>query len=305
MPPNAVEVTNVVKQFGTLRALDSVSLQIPSGQIYGLLGPNGAGKTTLISILCGLVEKDGGTVNILGLDLDKDLNKIQKRINIVLGFTSIGMDMSVKELLYYYCLLYNLDNSAERIKNAIHAVALDDKMSEIARDLSSGYKQRLLLAKALLNKPEVLFLDEPTVGLDVEIAIKIRALIGDLKKQGTTIILTTHNMFEVEELCDQIALISRGRIIAQGTVADIKKLIATETIVEIDTPQPEELSKLLTRGRFSTTIIDEMVHVRLKSEKDVPKLLAALSKLSPEIHGVRLLEPTLEEAFLTLVNNHA
>ena len=226
---DVLKIQNLNKEFGKgnkkVSALNNVSFNIKKGEIFGLLGPNGAGKTTLISIMCGLLEKDSGKVQIVGKDLDTEITEIRKKINLMLGFTGIGMSLTVREFLNYYCMLYDLDNSKKRIAKAMDAVDITDKKDMKTLDLSSGYKQRALLAKALLNEPELLLLDEPTVGLDVEISIKIRSLIKQLQKKGTSILLTTHNMYEVEELCDRIALISHGKIIAQGSVDDIKSMI--------------------------------------------------------------------------------
>ncbi len=299
-----IEIRDVVKRFGKNTALDSVSLSIEKGEIFGLLGPNGAGKTTLINIMCGLVEKDSGSVSILGMDIGQ-MHRIRERINIVLGFTSIGMDMSIRELLKYYCLLYDLDNSKMRINYAAKAAGVDDRMDYLVRDLSSGFKQRVLLAKALLNDPEVLFLDEPTVGLDVEAAMKMRSLMCDLRKKGNTIILTTHNMHEVEELCDRIALISNGRIIAQGSVPEIKGLLKVDLVVEIDTSDNADLCTRLKRIKYQALVVEGVVHVKLEKELDIQRLLATLSGYPLEVYSFRLLEPTLEEAFMKLVKSHA
>ncbi len=303
---NAVTISHLTKSFGSIKALDDINLSLRKGEIFGLLGPNGAGKTTLISIICGLLKKDVGKVEILGKDLDTQLHQIQQKINLVLGFTGIGMHLSVKEFLKYFCYLYNLDNVEQRIQRAMDAVSLTDKADALTLSLSSGYKQRVLLAKALLNDPEVILLDEPTVGLDVDIAIKIRALIQELRKKGTTILLTTHNMYEVEELCDRIALISKGQIIATGTVAEIKKMIKLDKIIEVEVENPDKLSKDMKKQKYVSSIqrVGDSLQITVHSYGDVRKVMKYLATSTHQVYLVKLVEPTLEEAFLKLVRGH-
>ena len=302
-----VSISGLTKKFRSgkkeIYALNNINMSIQKGEIFGLLGPNGAGKTTLISIMCGLLDKDSGKVEILGKDIDTELNQIKEKINLVLGFTGIGMSLTVYEFLKYYCYLYNLNDKDRRIKKAVKAVDMQDKMDAITLELSSGYKQRLLLAKALLNEPEVLFLDEPTVGLDVEISIKIRSLIKDLRKKGTTILLTTHNMYEVEELCDHIALISKGRIIATGSVEEIKAMIKIDKIIEVEVDNLRKFTDEMKQQNYtvSAKVFQDVVHVKVKSYGDVRKVMDHLSKSAHHIYSVRLLEPTLEEAFLKII----
>jgi ABC-2 type transport system ATP-binding protein len=303
----AIDIQNVSKTFRSktkvVRALSGVSFSIGKGEIFGLLGPNGAGKTTIISILCGLLDADDGSANILGMDVSKDSLEIKRKINFVPGFTNIGLNLTVTEFLKYYCLLYNLDDAKQRIKRVMKLVEIEDRSEDLTLDLSSGYKQRLLFAKALLNDPAILFLDEPTVGLDLEISITIRNLIKKLRDQGKTILLTTHNMYEAEELCDRIALISKGKIILSGTVAQIKKNIVAENQTEIQATRPEILMKSLAKLSFvkRCDIRNGMITVSLKERASERLLLKFLSESSEEIYSVARAEPTLEEAFLKIM----
>jgi len=308
---DVLKIQNLNKEFGKgnkkVSALNNVSFNIKKGEIFGLLGPNGAGKTTLISIMCGLLEKDSGKVQIVGKDLDTEITEIRKKINLMLGFTGIGMSLTVREFLNYYCMLYDLDNSKKRIAKAMDAVDITDKKDMKTLDLSSGYKQRALLAKALLNEPELLLLDEPTVGLDVEISIKIRSLIKQLQKKGTSILLTTHNMYEVEELCDRIALISHGKIIAQGSVDDIKSMIKVDKIIEVEVDNLKEFAKAVRKQKYviSSKVFQDVVHVKVSSYAFVRKILDYLSKSKFRIYSIRLVEPTLEEAFVKIISGKA
>ncbi len=224
---DALTVTDAVKQFresgGTIKALDNVSLAIKEGEIVGLLGPNGAGKTTIISAICGLLELDSGTVTVFGKDALTQKEEVSSEINLVTGFAGLLQGLSVEKLLKYYAMLYNVGDKKNAIEKVLAQTGLSEKRKQVAVSLSSGYKQRFYIAKALLSSPKLLLMDEPTVGLDVKSAIQIRALVKQLQKNGTTILLTTHYMQEAEQLCDRIALINHGKIVALGTVAQLRK----------------------------------------------------------------------------------
>lgn len=223
----AVQIQHATKDFSRtqtkIRALDNLSLQINKGEIFGLLGPNGAGKTTLISAICGLIELDDGHITVFGKDVLTHREQVISQINLVTGFAGLLGGLSVENLLEYYALLYAISDKEKHIEKTLRQTGLFEKRKQIASTLSSGFRQRFYIAKALLTKPKLLLMDEPTVGLDVESAHKIRALIKELRKEGLTVLLTTHYMLEAEELCDHIALINEGKIVAQGTVAELKK----------------------------------------------------------------------------------
>ncbi len=225
---NAVTITGATKEFKQkdkkILALNDVSFEIKEGEIFGLLGPNGAGKTTLISSICGLLELDSGKILVFGKDALTEREKIISEINLITGFAGLLHGLTVEDLLKYYAYLYSVKDKQKAIEKALKEGGLEEKRNQLAVTLSSGYKQRFYIAKALLSSPKLLLMDEPTVGLDVAMAIKIRARIKELKKQGLTILLTTHYMLEAEELCDRIALINDGKIVAIGTVQELKKL---------------------------------------------------------------------------------
>lgn len=235
----AVQITHATKIFSrdkiVIRALDDISLQIQTGEIFGLLGRNGAGKTTLISSICGLVELDSGTAAVFGHDCLKERETVSKKLNLVTGFAGLISGLTVIDLLRYYAMLYSISNPQKQIEKVLKQTGLDDKKNQLGHTLSSGYRQRFYIAKALLTEPKLLLMDEPTVGLDVQTARQIRLLIKQLKKQGITILLTTHYMQEAEELCDQIAIIDDGKIAAQGTIAQLKKLANNKTASLEDT----------------------------------------------------------------------
>jgi len=300
---SAISVSNVSKTFekGKVKALDCVSFSVEPGEIFGLLGANGAGKTTMISILCGLLSKDSGDIQILGMDIDKSIQEIKKKTAIVTGFTMVTVSLSVREYLTYFAMLH--DVKKDRVLYAVKMLDLEKKFDERVRDLSSGYKQRVLLAKALLNSPKIIYLDEPTVGLDVGIAIKIRSLISELKKKGTTIIFTSHNLTEVEQLCDRIALIQNGKIKRIGTIEDIKQSIRNNKLVEVSCKRTEDMLEMvkLYKEVESAKICSGKVVIEAKKAKDVDKIMSRIINSDHLIISIRRIEPSLEEAFLNIM----
>jgi ABC-2 type transport system ATP-binding protein len=226
--PAAVVVANATKRFKSKRsvihALDGVSLDIQEGEIFGLLGPNGAGKTTLISAMCGLLELDSGSVRVFGHDAKTERAAVIPMVNLVTGFAGLLRGLTVEDLLRYYCMLYGVNDPEKEIARVLSQTSMSEKRRQMAYTLSSGFRQRFYIAKALLSSPRLLLLDEPTVGLDVEMAHRIRYLVSELRSQGLTILLTTHYMQEAEQLCDRIALISKGRIVACGTLPELRRI---------------------------------------------------------------------------------
>src|SRR5437762_10082157 len=230
-------------------ALTGASLEVPSGAIFGLLGPNGAGKTTLLSVLATLLLPDAGSATVLGHDVVRDALAIRRRLSMASGNASFVWSLRPAEVLSFYGRLYGLHGPAlrRRVDALIERCELGPHRKTEYNELSTGLKQRLAFAKALLNDPEVLFLDEPTLGLDPDVSVRIRAQIGALRREkGTTIILTTHYMREAEELCDEIAFIKAGRILAQGTADELKRQIRIGDVISLrlDPAVPQGLTEL-------------------------------------------------------------
>ncbi len=302
----AIKVENLSKAFWSgavrIQALDGVSLEVDEGEIFGLLGPNGAGKTTLISILCGLTTRDSGRAEIFGMDVERNLSKVQEVINVVSGFSGVIHAITLEEMLKYYAMLYSIPEPEERIDEVLALVELEDRRAEWVSLFSAGLRQRFFLAKALLNRPRVLFLDEPTVGLDVGMAVKIREMIKRLGREGYTILLTTHNMFEAEALCERIALIHKGRIRVVGTLREIKGAIREEKVIEVSTDSGAELCEKLQglEGVISCARDGGNVRVVVDDYGRMKNLMAFLAKEGPRVYSIRLVEPTLEEVFLEL-----
>ena len=223
---NIINIENVCKNFKSKKALDNVSLTIKQGELFGLLGVNGAGKTTLIKILCGLTRKTSGLVTINEFDLDKDINKIKEIIDISPQETSVANNLTVKENLEFFSNIYN-NKDKNLIDDIVNIFNLNDVLNQRARTLSGGYKRRLSIAIALISKPKILFLDEPTLGLDVFARRELWNIIKKLKK-NITIILTSHYLDEIENLCDRVAILSNGKLIETGTIIEIKQKTKTK-----------------------------------------------------------------------------
>ena len=222
---NIITIENICKAYKLKIALDSVSLTIKQGELFGLLGVNGAGKTTLIKILCGLTKKTSGSVVINDFNLDSDMDKIKEIIDISPQETSVASNLTVKENLEFFANIYK-NNDVNTISDIVDIFNLSDVLNQRAKTLSGGYKRRLSVAIALISKPKILFLDEPTLGLDVFARRELWNIIKKLQK-NITIILTSHYLDEIENLCDRVAILSKGKLLEVGTINEIKKITKT------------------------------------------------------------------------------
>ncbi|MBQ7453245.1 MAG: ABC transporter ATP-binding protein [Clostridia bacterium] len=219
---NIITIENVCKNYKTKKALDNVSLTVKEGELFGLLGVNGAGKTTLIKILCGLTKKTSGTIMINNFNLDKEIDKIKEIIDISPQETSVANNLTVKENLVFFANIYN-NNNANTINEIIDIFNLNEVINQRAKTLSGGYKRRLSIAIALISKPKILFLDEPTLGLDVFARRELWNIIRKLQKD-ITLILTSHYLEEIENLCDRVAILSNGKLLKTGTIEELKRI---------------------------------------------------------------------------------
>jgi ABC-2 type transport system ATP-binding protein len=231
----AVDALDLYKRFGSIVAVDSVSFQVEEGEIFGLLGPNGAGKTTTIRMLTGILKPDGGEARIMGYNIHKDPVKARMLIGVVPEEANPYPDLSAWDNLMLVGRLYGLPKHTveDRASSLLRLLDLYDARKRRAGNLSKGMRQKLLVAMALIGEPKVLFLDEPTSGLDVLSARKIRSLILDLKKNGDTILLTTHNVEEAGALCDRILIINGGRVVEMGTPEDLRIKSGLYTYVSV------------------------------------------------------------------------
>ncbi|MEN2986653.1 MAG: ATP-binding cassette domain-containing protein [Thermodesulfovibrionaceae bacterium] len=225
---------NISKSYGKTKAVDSLTLEIKKGEIFGLLGPNGAGKTTTVKILTTLTKPDSGSCFIDGIDVLKNPQEIKKIIGVVPQENNLERELTVYENLLIYGMLHKVKNLKERIEKILYTLELYEKKNSIVTTLSGGLQRRTLLARALLTEPKVLFLDEPSIGLDPHIRRQLWQIIRKIKTEGRTVLLTTHYIEEAEALCDRVGILSHGRLIALGSPSELKKDVGEYVVEFID-----------------------------------------------------------------------
>jgi ABC-2 type transport system ATP-binding protein len=286
---------------GKKEVLKNVSIDIEEGEIFGILGPNGAGKTTLISILSTLTIPDSGKVEVFGIDALSDPNSVKCIVNVSSGNPNFPWSLTVYENLKYFSLLYGLDNPA--IERVIDMLELEPFRNVRFDSLSTGTKQRLSLAKALLNEPRLLFLDEPTVGLDPDMAIKIRRLIKRIHdEKGITIVLTTHYMKEAEQLCERIAFIKKGEIIANAAPAELKRQMKLGETITIEYKGKFDDSRLKDIPGI-LDVLHEDGKIKIVAE-NVESIIDNVMKKFCDVHikNIEISQPNLEDVFLKLAH---
>jgi len=300
---------------GDVVALDTVDLEVRDDEIFGLLGPNGAGKTTLIKILCTLLLPTQGTALIKGLDVVKQAPQIRRLINLVSGGETPGYGiLSVKENLWFFSQLYGLqrDFAKDRITKLVDQLELQEYLNTRMSKLSTGYKQRLNLARGFVNDPAVLFLDEPTLGLDVLSARHLRVLVKDwIKTGGKTVLLTTQYMAEADQMCDRVGIINRGKILACDTPQALKTKVAGGATWKIEItpsiPQPESLKSVPgVVGLSNTDNIETGVttlKLVLQDESAMSDLLSKIRENGSRVLNMGKSEPTLEDVYISLVGS--
>ncbi|MEA3018270.1 MAG: type transport system ATP-binding protein [Sphingomonadales bacterium] len=301
MTESAISIRDLEKTYqGGKRALDGVSIEVPRGQIFGLLGPNGAGKSTLINILAGLVNKTGGSAEIWGFDIDRHPRNAKASIGIVPQEILFDPFFTPAETLEIQAGLYGVPKARRRTAELLRAVRLEDKADAYARTLSGGMKRRLLVAKAMVHSPPILVLDEPTAGVDVELRQQLWDYVRELNGQGVTIVLTTHYLQEAEELCDRIAIINHGRLIANETTRTLVGMAQEKAVVvTVDrdvavAPVAPCFDKIELTGERTISITYR------KDRVNAGEVLAALQREGLGIVDVSTRDPDLEDVFLSL-----
>ena len=292
-------------------AVDRVSFDVRRGEIFGLLGPNGAGKTTTIKMLTTLLIPTSGSATVLGLDAVKESAKLRPRINLVSGGErGLYFRLTGRQNLEFFSDMYRVPREVKKrkIEDLLELVGLTEAADIRVEEYSRGMKQRLHLARGLVNDPEVLFLDEPTLGLDPEISRETRALIRRLSEKGMTIMLTTHYMFEADELCDRLAIISEGRIKAMGSPYSMKESVRNDSIIEIEArelgeAQRKELADLPGVSAVSMEFLEGRQLARIVVD-DAPTLIPTVAALleNRKVISIRVDQPTLEDAYIKMVN---
>ena len=305
----AISVKNLNKIYGKNSisekvALENINLDIPRGSIFGLLGPNGAGKSTFINILADLVKKTSGRVNVLGVDHEKDLKTVKSSMGIVPQELNIDPFFTPYELLEIQAGLYGVSRKNRKTNQILEMLALSDKSQAYARTLSGGMRRRLLIAKAMVHDPEILILDEPTAGVDVELRSNLWDSIHLLNNKGKTIILTTHYLHEAEELCDTIAIIDKGKLVACDTKENIKSFINNKKITINYKPKDNfDISELKKMGLNIEYNANCIVINYTPNEIDFDKILQKIQETGIEVIDMNIKESNLEDVFLKLTKN--
>ncbi len=288
-----IDVVNLTKIYNGFRAVDSISFNVKEGEIFGLLGPNGAGKTTTIKMLTTVIKPSEGIAQIDGFDVVKEASEVRKRIGVVFQESTLDNDLTVYENLDFHARLYGVKDRKRRIKEVLELVELEDQAGKVVKNLSGGMKRKLEVARGILHQPSVLFLDEPTLGLDVPTRRKIWDHIESLA--DVTIFLTTHYMEEAERLCDRIAIMDKGRIIALDSPENLKSRIEGDVIrIEF-----EGEIKAFDFPAENIVWGSNFVELSVKnSEKVLPEIIKMLENV--RIKLIRVRKPTLEDVFIRL-----
>jgi ABC-2 type transport system ATP-binding protein len=297
----AVEIDELVKTFGAFTAVDHVSLQVRKGEIFGFLGPNGAGKSTTIRILCGLLTPTSGRATVSGFDVARDTEKIRRSIGYMSQKFSLYDDLTVEENIDFFSGIYGVPRAvrAERKAYVLEMANLAERRGALTRTLSGGWKQRLALGCAILHDPPVLFLDEPTSGVDPIARGAFWGLIHDLSETGHTIFVSTHYMDEAE-YCNRLALMYRGKVIALGTPAELKHEMAGQTLMQLDSTDPLATMRALhdMPGVSDVAVFGGGLHVTLA---DAGVASTIREKLGAGLKNLQQIEPSMEDVFVALI----
>jgi len=300
-----IKIESLHKRYGDKIALNGLSLTIEEGSIFGLLGPNGAGKTTLISILNGLTPFDSGSVEVFGLSLKENLHVIRKRCALIPQTLAFYENLSVLENLNFFAGIQNIAGSVRQhnLAYAIETNRLGSMLKQRASTLSGGQKRRLNIAIGLLNDPDILFFDEPTVGIDPESRNEILETILSFKKENKTVVYTSHYMPEIEKICDEVAIINTGEIIRHG---DMESMLgnedATQVIIEIYETPPVQLQKLCASMALLDVVDMHTLRLNSRESQDVSMVLRLLEKNAIRVKNIRYGSTTLESLFIALTS---
>jgi ABC-2 type transport system ATP-binding protein len=306
MATNAIEVRHLTRRFGHFVAVDDVSFDVRRGEIFGFLGSNGAGKSTTIRMLCGLLKPSSGSATVGGIDVTHDPEGVKRRIGYMSQRFSLYELLTVDQNIKFFGGVYGLNEArlAERRRFVIEMAGLAGRESTLARDLAGGWRQRLALGCAILHEPAILFLDEPTGGVDPVSRRQFWRLIDTLSQAGVTVLVTTHYLDEAER-CHRVALIHAGRLAAIGTTTDVKKIFEGRPILEIRTDKPVEAMRLLDAAADveKTSLFGTAVHAVLRDARIEPDALAERLRSSGiDVESVAMVAPSLEDVFLDVID---
>ena len=302
----AVRIQSLTHDFDRVRALDGLSLEVPTGIIFGFLGPNGAGKTTTIRLLLGLLEPTSGQIEVLGHDTRTKADQIRAQVGTLLEHSGIYEQMSAEDNLEFYGRAFLMPRAEReaRIRELLVEMGLWERRKEFAGNWSRGMKQRLALARAILHNPRLVLLDEPTAGLDVQAAVAVREnLLTLAEREGVTIFLTTHNMAEAEKICSQIAVIRQGRLIALGTPDELRAKTGKPQVIVSGQGFDERAIKVLRQQPKVVSVEKHNGHlvIQMLSDPDIPALISLLAGEGVQVTEVHQGKASLEETYLQLM----
>lgn len=299
-----IKITGLYKNYGELTAINNLNLQIKAGEIYGLLGPNGAGKTTLINLISNMLKADEGQIEIFGLSTEKNIISIKARMGIVPQNLALYEDLTAYENVKFFASLYGLKGKKLdlAVKEALEFVGLSSNRKR-AKTFSGGMKRRLNIACAIAHKPELIIMDEPTVGIDPQSKHHILNAVKSLNKKGTTVIYTTHLMEEAEFLCTRVGIIDYGQLIAEGTVDSLQEMVTDKKQIVIEVVDATENFKRIEEIQGVESVYyekNQLVIDCLKTSNVIKEIVNTLSEMSVEIKGLNTKELSLESTFLSL-----
>lgn len=299
----AVKVEGLTRKFGDFVAVDNISLEIKRGEIFGFLGPNGAGKSTTIKMLCGLLMPTSGIGFVGGYDITKESEEIKKNIGYMSQKFSLYDDLTVEENINFFSGIYGVikEKRQERKEWVLGMAGLKERKNAITKTLPGGFKQRLALGCAILHEPPILFLDEPTSGVDPISRRNFWNLIYEMSKGGATIFVTTHYMDEAD-YCDRLALIYRGGIIAEGTPTEMRQKYMLRDVLEIEVDRFVEAMEALGKKGIETAIFGSLLHATVENAgEDVPHIKKILEESDIKVNRIEKIVPSLEDVFVTLI----
>ncbi len=306
VPESVLECSALLKRYGERTVVDQVGFSIAPGETYGLLGPNGAGKTTTISMLCGLLRRDGGTVRVLDRDLDDEPRLVQGAIGYVPQHLAIYPDLSPVENLRFFGRLHGLHGRelSERVDDVLDTIGLTDRADDRAEEFSGGMKRRLNIGIGLLHEPSLLILDEPTVGVDPQSRDAILASVDELGASGLAVLYTTHYMEEAERLCDRVGIMDHGKLVAEGTRRELVDLVGEHDRVRLSLEDGQQAAADQLRnlpGIHSVAVIDRTLDLSLsEARRNLPMILSAANDAEAQVLSVEIVEPDLEAVFMHL-----
>jgi ABC-2 type transport system ATP-binding protein len=302
MKGEAISVEGLRRSFGAVHAVAGLDFTVQRGEIFGFLGHNGAGKTTTVRLLNGVLNRDSGRVSVLGLDPARDGDALRARTGVLTESPSFDERFTARENLEFMAVMFSLPKKAahERVQRLLVELGLSDDAERRVGEFSKGMKQKLAIARALLHEPEVIYFDEPTSGLDPVAARQLYDRMRALRAEGRAVFFTTHRLVEAAELCDRVAIVSHGKIVAAGTPHEIARTVGGERPLEVDLHDDDVDKAILALSGRACRRRDRGMFVDQVAFDDVPRVVSQLAAAGVRIYGVRLHEPTLEEAYLAL-----